>query len=602
MRNHKIKIAGVLILLLAGTCGAVDPNLIARWTMDNLKANSVPTCAVIGTIKPDVVGTYTAGDIYNGNRSWSASVCGWQIINATTPTLPTDGNYSTGNPIYDSANEIWWWPISDVDSGLIYIYSASDPTDTWTLATGIVAAGSRPQLVKYDSTWYLYYHTTDTIDVRTVATEPNKTWSAATTILEKGAADTWDDTAVGEPFVIKSGSTYYLFYMGNNGVIGAVDTYEKVGYATSSSPTGPFTKYAGNPLMSGGTTTTTTADNGNVRAADPALFQLAGNTTRWYISVATTASLYGPVTTCYFYTDNFTTVTELSTLNPLLNVGAVIDDAGTWRAGPPFTYDGITYIPYQGKDEDTIPVYTGKLATLTIDAPTWYIWWSDPNWIISPALGVKSPRHWYLNNTSPFGNYTASTSGTATGTLALTASTIPDEMGTYNGTYQSGTTAINTPDGAVTGKINGGLDLDLANTESVSVGNPPGVKSITAWIKPDNLTGTKRIFQLTTANSFQLVGATLGRNGLTAGSPTVVYYVDGQVTATVPNDGQWHHVVITLTAAFTCSTARIGGNVNRFDGMIDDVRLYNDVLTPAEVNLLFRGSLPAIMYNYRQRR
>jgi xylan 1,4-beta-xylosidase len=48
------------------------------------------------------------------------------------------------------------------------------------------------------------------------------------------------------PFLIQHGSLYYLFYSGNdwNGDY-------SMGYATSSSPTGPFTKYSGNPILRG---------------------------------------------------------------------------------------------------------------------------------------------------------------------------------------------------------------------------------------------------------------------------------------------------------------------------------------------------------------
>ncbi len=48
------------------------------------------------------------------------------------------------------------------------------------------------------------------------------------------------------PFVIKRGNTYYLIYSGT----GADSPDYAVGYATAQSPTGPFTKYAKNPIIS----------------------------------------------------------------------------------------------------------------------------------------------------------------------------------------------------------------------------------------------------------------------------------------------------------------------------------------------------------------
>jgi xylan 1,4-beta-xylosidase len=46
------------------------------------------------------------------------------------------------------------------------------------------------------------------------------------------------------PFLIKRGDTYYLTYSGT----GADSPNYGIGYATSKSPTGPFTKHMGNPI------------------------------------------------------------------------------------------------------------------------------------------------------------------------------------------------------------------------------------------------------------------------------------------------------------------------------------------------------------------
>ena len=47
------------------------------------------------------------------------------------------------------------------------------------------------------------------------------------------------------PFVIKQGGTYYMTYSANH----FESQYYGVGYATASSPTGPWTKYSGNPIL-----------------------------------------------------------------------------------------------------------------------------------------------------------------------------------------------------------------------------------------------------------------------------------------------------------------------------------------------------------------
>jgi beta-xylosidase len=56
----------------------------------------------------------------------------------------------------------------------------------------------------------------------------------------------WEGTLINEgPFVLKHEGTYYLMYSAN----GATDPWYAVGYATASSPMGPWTKYKGNPIL-----------------------------------------------------------------------------------------------------------------------------------------------------------------------------------------------------------------------------------------------------------------------------------------------------------------------------------------------------------------
>lgn len=50
------------------------------------------------------------------------------------------------------------------------------------------------------------------------------------------------------PWMLKHGGTYYLLYSGG----GADTRYYAIGYATAKSPLGPFTKYAGNPIVKEG--------------------------------------------------------------------------------------------------------------------------------------------------------------------------------------------------------------------------------------------------------------------------------------------------------------------------------------------------------------
>lgn len=81
------------------------------------------------------------------------------------------------------------------------------------------------------------------------------TKSAENPVLGLGAGGTWDDAYISPDAVIRSGSTFILFYSGNNGS----NTWQG-GYVTFTDPEGTYTKSADNPILqSDGITTTLTA-------------------------------------------------------------------------------------------------------------------------------------------------------------------------------------------------------------------------------------------------------------------------------------------------------------------------------------------------------
>jgi beta-xylosidase len=65
-----------------------------------------------------------------------------------------------------------------------------------------------------------------------------------------GVSQSWEEneglSTVEGPFLIRHNDLYYLFYSGN-----VWRGKYAMGYATSSTPTGPFTKYSGNPVLRG---------------------------------------------------------------------------------------------------------------------------------------------------------------------------------------------------------------------------------------------------------------------------------------------------------------------------------------------------------------
>jgi hypothetical protein len=170
------------------------------------------------------------------------------------------------------------------------------------------------------------------------------------------------------------------------------------------------------------------------------------------------------------------------------------------------------------------------------------------------------------------------------------------------------------------GKIDGGLDfdgvddyVDIANDSAFDLS---AAVTVAAWIKVDTFTklwqsivtkgdGTWRLMRNDATNNLKFSGTGLSPNGAT-GSVNV-------------NDGLWHHAVgvydgskmylyidgnedasvaVTGTLATNDFNVFIGENaqtVNRhFDGMIDDVRIYNRALSAAEIKAMYEDGSPRV--------
>jgi predicted GH43/DUF377 family glycosyl hydrolase len=110
---------------------------------------------------------------------------------------------------------------------------------------------SGARLHKFGSTYYLYYWGSPntgfeakpgSLGIATAASPLGPfTKHTGNPLLTPGASGTWDTLILYRTFVVENGGTYYLYYNGH-GAFG-----EDIGYATASSPLGPFTKDSGNP-------------------------------------------------------------------------------------------------------------------------------------------------------------------------------------------------------------------------------------------------------------------------------------------------------------------------------------------------------------------
>jgi hypothetical protein len=144
----------------------------------------------------------------------------------------------------------------------IYLATASSPNGPYTLysTTPVLAHGgvgnwksfraNAPYVVLDGGTYYMFYegYNSTNAGIGYATSADGYAWadqSTSSPLLAHGSSG-WDVTDRGTPSIIKNGSTYYLFFHGDNG------TNLSIGYATASSITGPYTPYASNPVLTKG--------------------------------------------------------------------------------------------------------------------------------------------------------------------------------------------------------------------------------------------------------------------------------------------------------------------------------------------------------------
>lgn len=140
-----------------------------------------------------------------------------------------------------------WFTAGSTGTGYAEALTLAGP---WTRKSGIVISGyGYPGIIKNNGTYYCYVQSTSAAgsgDIALYTAADGITFSqVSTTILALGSG-TWDDVILWyfQPVII--GGTWYALYNGGN----SSSVYQlSVGVATASSPSGPWTKFAGNPVL-----------------------------------------------------------------------------------------------------------------------------------------------------------------------------------------------------------------------------------------------------------------------------------------------------------------------------------------------------------------
>ena len=136
----------------------------------------------------------------------------------------------------------------------------------------------------------------------------------------------------------------------------------------------------------------------------------------------------------------------------------------------------------------------------------------------------------------------------------------------------------------VAGRIGQGLEFD-GSSNYIDVGTGPStVNTIAFWMRADDNT-FRPIIDIDGTDEIELSGG--AGNVVTATSfPAASVYVDGVSAADV--DTGWHHVVVTDSTGVNASNMEIGrADSDYFDGALDDIRMYNRVLSVTEIDRLY---------------
>src|SRR3989339_284050 len=123
------------------------------------------------------------------------------------------------------------------------------------------------------------------------------------------------------------------------------------------------------------------------------------------------------------------------------------------------------------------------------------------------------------------------------------------------------------------------LDFVSTSSDNVSIGNTArtDIRTASFWAKPDSI--TQSILELSATDAVSLTDGAVTVGGF--GTETI--YVDGRQTTAFP-DTSWHLITVVSDADITANATVLGKvSATYFDGLIDEVQLYNYVPTTAQI-------------------
>ncbi|RLG76802.1 MAG: hypothetical protein DRO12_03710, partial [Thermoprotei archaeon] len=246
--------------------------------------------------------------------------------------------------------------------GNIHYATSSSPYGPWEHQGVAIDKGSdnyvsMPCVVQNPDTgvYYMFYERSDTDGKNYIAYATSTdgiNWTKQGDVLSPEAGK-WDATVCGGPCVVNINGTWYLFYHGQPG-----DATDKIGFATSSSLDGPWTKYAGNPVF-------TPSGSGwdSYKVGAPEIFEYGGKYVMMY--VGNDHSDYENEEIGFAVSTDLISWSRHS-LNPVFGMreferagaGCVYQENGTY-----YVYLTVIETPARGRLFVTKPDYAGRMTT-----------------------------------------------------------------------------------------------------------------------------------------------------------------------------------------------------------------------------------------------
>jgi hypothetical protein len=257
--------------------------------------------------------------------------------------------------------------------GLAWSNNPTDPT-SWNWFGNVYnnpngSDGSfAPCLVEYNGTWYLFFSdwsgpSEDPHNIVVItATSVTGPYSTPTVVLSPDPG-TWENWRVDEPYVFqRNDGKWIMMYMADSTTNDDPAPAEQVGYAYADNILGPYTKYAGNPVLAFGSPGS--IDAGTV--ADPWVLQCPGQYCwqgAYYIGYTASPTSTWPWQMAYATTTDWQTFTKHGMLLPESSSGW--DEINSFRGA---VYQvGETYILSYTGGQYEMGIATQPVMSTTAD-------------------------------------------------------------------------------------------------------------------------------------------------------------------------------------------------------------------------------------------